>query len=286
MKFKHFFLIFLLIGIVYSQDRSTIFNTGTPDSTNGHIIYNDNNVSYSFSERFTTNNEYIMAAFSFFFGTISDPGYALLEFRTDNENSPGDLIFERTIGLDQNFPNGREYTITVNTECAELQPGENYWLVVHAEEGSEFTWLYPSVYNYPIAASEDLGLTWSETEYGVPGAARVYADAVYYPENDFPGDMNDDFIYDVMDIVSIVDLIIDAVELTPYEMFLADISGDGNLDVIDVVQIVSIILYGLESPLSDFSLEDINDNSPTFGEMIGPFFYESEVSCYYFGKAG
>ncbi len=98
--------------------------------------------------------------------------------------------------------------------------------------------------------------------------------------------MNNDFIYDVMDIVSIVDLIIGAIELTPYEMFLADISGDGNLDVIDVVQIVSIILNGLESPLSGFSLEDINDNSLTFGEMVGPFLYEGEVSCYYFGKAG
>ena len=37
---------------------------------------------------------------------------------------------------------------------------------------------------------------------------------------------------------------------------------------------------------TNFSLEDINPNSPTFGDLIGPSFYIGNASGYYFGDQG
>lgn len=38
--------------------------------------------------------------------------------------------------------------------------------------------------------------------------------------------------------------------------------------------------------LTDFALKDINPRSATYGELIGPSYYEGNVSGYYFGDAG
>ncbi|MAG21383.1 MAG: hypothetical protein QGG85_02420 [Candidatus Marinimicrobia bacterium] len=38
--------------------------------------------------------------------------------------------------------------------------------------------------------------------------------------------------------------------------------------------------------LTDFALKDINPRSVTYGEFIGPSYYEGNVSAYYFGDAG
>jgi|TARA_B100000809_G_scaffold3764_3_gene4045 hypothetical protein len=36
----------------------------------------------------------------------------------------------------------------------------------------------------------------------------------------------------------------------------------------------------------DFSLADVNPNSPTYGSLIGPSYYNGNVSSYYFGDQG
>jgi hypothetical protein len=38
-------------------------------------------------------------------------------------------------------------------------------------------------------------------------------------------------------------------------------------------------------PAPDFSLRDVNANSPRFDEMVSPRDYEGQVSAYYFGYA-
>jgi len=38
-------------------------------------------------------------------------------------------------------------------------------------------------------------------------------------------------------------------------------------------------------PLPDFSLRDVNTNSPRFDQMVSPRDYEGQVSAYYFGHA-
>lgn len=41
-----------------------------------------------------------------------------------------------------------------------------------------------------------------------------------------------------------------------------------------------------EHHVSDFSLEDLNPNSPTYRQLIGPWSYDDQVSAFYFGDQG
>ena len=40
------------------------------------------------------------------------------------------------------------------------------------------------------------------------------------------------------------------------------------------------------NPYSDFSLEDINPNSSSYGQSIGLSYFNGQVSSYYFGGQG
>ena len=57
-----------------------------------------------------------------------------------------------------------------------------------------------------------------------------------------PGDMNQDHVVDVIDIIQLVTAILDEYELSGYELSTADVSGDGMVDILDVVVMVIIIL--------------------------------------------
>ena len=59
------------------------------------------------------------------------------------------------------------------------------------------------------------------------------------------GDVNDDAILDVLDLVIIVDYILGIEIPTEEQLITADINNDGILDVIDLVQLVVIIIEGL-----------------------------------------
>jgi len=43
---------------------------------------------------------------------------------------------------------------------------------------------------------------------------------------------------------------------------------------------------GSNPSIFDFSLEDLNPNSPTYQQLIGPSTYQGEVSGYYFANQG
>lgn len=80
--------------------------------------------------------------------------------------------------------------------------------------------------------------------------------------------------------------------------FLADKSAPFGRVVLKQTHLVffsSVLLWFLacskpEEPervtLTDFALEDVNPRSATYGELIGPSYYEGKVSAYYFGDAG
>ena len=55
------------------------------------------------------------------------------------------------------------------------------------------------------------------------------------------GDINNDTIVDVVDIVKIVNHIIDSTMLSPYEMYASDIDENDIIDIIDIVAILNII---------------------------------------------
>ena len=56
------------------------------------------------------------------------------------------------------------------------------------------------------------------------------------------GDLNQDEILNVLDIVITVNLILSIIEPTSYQQYAADINTDGTINVLDVVQLVNLIL--------------------------------------------
>ena len=74
-------------------------------------------------------------------------------------------------------------------------------------------------------------------------------------------------------------------EFNEDQIAAADLTQDGVVNILDVIAMMSMITTPLEV-VSDFLYEDINVNSETFGELVGPPIYEGMISCYYFGKAG
>ena len=67
----------------------------------------------------------------------------------------------------------------------------------------------------------------------------------------------------------------------------ADFNNDDIVNVLDVVSIVNLILFGnTAEPMPLFSLEDINPASDYYEQYIGPETFTGDVSLYYFGKAG
>ena len=56
------------------------------------------------------------------------------------------------------------------------------------------------------------------------------------------GDLNNDGIVDVLDLVITINIIMDIIEPTSMQIYAGDINSDGVIDVLDVVQLVNIIL--------------------------------------------
>ena len=57
-----------------------------------------------------------------------------------------------------------------------------------------------------------------------------------------PGDINNDAIFNVLDVVAIVGFVLDSSTITDLELCTADINGDGIVNVLDVVAVVSLVL--------------------------------------------
>ena len=59
-----------------------------------------------------------------------------------------------------------------------------------------------------------------------------------------PGDINDDGILNILDIVLVISFILDNAEATDSEFTASDINGDGIINVLDVVLLVNSVLEG------------------------------------------
>jgi len=282
------FLYFLIITttLCIAQDRSTIYNTGSPSGNEGYPInLSSDGTGHAVADRFTAYNNYVLEAFTFYASFQSDEASVVAQIHSDNNNSPGDVIFESVVTLNPNFASGREYVVLTNDDCYYLNKDEYYWLSLHAQDTTtSVTWIYsPSPY-FPYTLSNDNGLTWQTTDYSYSGAGKVYGVEIYEFEQ-LQGDINSDNTLNVLDIVGIVGFIMETNDLTDEQQDLADMNHDAIINVLDIVTLVDLILNASD-PIYQFLLEDINPNSNTFTEMIGPTTYNGQVSCYYFGKAG
>ena len=56
------------------------------------------------------------------------------------------------------------------------------------------------------------------------------------------GDINQDFVVDILDIVILINFVIGNTEPSSYEFYLSDINSDGEIDILDIVTLVNLIL--------------------------------------------
>jgi len=190
-------------------------------------------------------------------------------------------LSEWTVDLDPlNITN---YNLIVTTDlCIYLDSGNSYWWTIQAENlQTDVTWAYSEGIGYEYASYNNG--EWS-SNLGYAGAGGVFAEQIFESPYEL-GDVNFDFLVNVVDIVQIVGQVLDTNTLSDESIEYADINSDGNIDVVDIVQLISLILSE-SPPIPNFVLEDINPASEYFGQNIGPSFFDGQVSIYYFGKQG
>ena len=75
---------------------------------------------------------------------------------------------------------------------------------------------------------------------GNPGAAILITTS---PGSvSMPGDMNGDDTLNVLDVVTLVNVILNVIEPTNSQLYAGDVNGDSNINVLDVVLVVNMIL--------------------------------------------
>jgi hypothetical protein len=280
---KYFIILSLFLSLLASQDRSVIFNTGSPDSlTHGYEISS----SQSVANRFSVANDYVLEAMVFYMRLNSPSGSVNVSIREDNNGSPGELVSDLAQWnhvLDPITING--YNLIVTTDlCIYLDAGNNYWYTIEAGDiQTDALWIYSNAFGYNHSIFEQETGEWN-TSIGYAGAGGVWAEQVYDPPYDL-GDVNSDFLTNVVDIVLIVGHILDTNPLNNDIIEYGDLNLDGMIDVVDLVQLVNLILSEASANPS-FALEDLNPASEYYGQNIGPSFFNGQVSAYYFGKQG
>ena len=276
-----FFISLVFTSLIFSDSRVTIFNTGSPDSLDyGYDI----NSSQSVANRFYVSNDYILEAMGFYVTLESGPGLINISIREDANGVPGNIVDETAQWNYQlNALSNNGYNIIVTTDqCIYLNSNEYYWLTIGTNDmNTEALWVYSNNSNYTYSTSEnDIWVT----RNGNAGAGAIFAEQVYelpYPE----GDVNFDFVTNVVDIVNLVGHVLETSILSNEALAYADVNNDGIINVIDVVSLINRILQD-SNPNPNFLLEDINPASQYYSESIGPSFFNGQVSCYYFGKQG
>lgn len=291
MKIK-LLILTLLTTLSFGQDRATVFSTGSEEPNpafGGYPIYYTEDQIYGAADRFFLSNEYMLerlyAYLSFSPENDFDQQLIKIEIAEDENGKPGEAITSNIISLDPLNSAGKWYSLSLLDECIRTEPARYYWFVVLPLEGTNATWVYSEEDTFFYSTTEDGGENWAHAELGKAGTAAVSAEQIYIPPFD-GGDVNGDFIVNVLDVVAIVQFVLGMIEFDEDQIAAADINQDGGVNILDVVAMVGIILSDVPEPVTEFLYEDINVNSETFGEDVGPPIYEGMISGYYFGKAG
>ena len=56
------------------------------------------------------------------------------------------------------------------------------------------------------------------------------------------GDLNNDGIINILDIVTLVNIVIDNPDISDQELCSADMNGDGIINILDIVTLVNLII--------------------------------------------
>ena len=283
---KLFFTILtFLLSINHAQDRSIIFNTGTPEGTEGHSINWNGSSGNSISNRIYANGNMVLEAMRFYAEPISEQATAQVILHADNAGIPGEELYSWNIDLVAETHGSNSFLILTTDLCIYLYEDNYYWLTLHAgDEESEINWLYSNNSTFTYTTSLDLGITWNNATIGNCGALSVWAEYIYEEEvnDEVVGDLNGDGGTNVLDIVLLTNGILSGITVPN-----GDINGDGGNNVLDVVALVNMVLGGSsQEQLQTWEYVDINPNSIFYDQMVGPNIFNGNVSVYYFGKAG
>ena len=296
MKFKALFTLFIF-SLILSQDRSTIFTTYTgdnPDPNAGgysiqHLDGTEENQIYGAANKFFISNEYVLEGVYVYMTHTVEDAFQLQQIEVriceDNNGEPGEILTSNIITLNPGSSEGNWYSASLLSQCAKTNESAYHWMVVLPLEGTDATWIYSNEPNFTYSTTENNGQTWSDNQNGFAGTSYLTAEQIYIPPFS-GGDINGDFIINVLDIVFMVQYIVGNQELTEEQLIAGDLTQDGGINILDIVALMTIITGENTEPVSDFLYEDINNNSETFTEDVGPPIYEGDISAYYFGKAG
>ena len=82
--------------------------------------------------------------------------------------------------------------------------------------------------------------------------------------HDMVGDVNDDFIIDILDIINVVNMVLtgglNSPDFTDCAKSDADMTGDASLNILDVIQIINVILGNLNQYVSTDNFVDITSD--------------------------
>ena len=296
MKFKALFILFIF-SLIVSQDRSTIFTTyngDNPDPNAGgysvqYLDGTEENQIYGAANKFFISNEYVLEGVYVYMTHTVEDAFQLQQIEVriceDNNGEPGEILTSNIITLNPGSSEGNWYSASLLSQCAKTNESAYHWMVVLPLEGTDATWIYSNEPNFTYSTTENNGQTWSDNQNGFAGTSYLTAEQIYIPPFS-GGDINGDFIINVLDIVFMVQYIVGNQELTEEQLIAGDLTQDGGINILDIVALMTIITGANTEPVSDFLYEDINSNSETFTEDVGPPIYEGDISAYYFGKAG
>ena len=118
--------------------------------------------------------------------------------------------------------------VQFNTENAtgQLQSGESQTILINVDSNDLDNGIYNSYIVIGSNSDEDSNIN-------IPITLNISI---------FAGDVNQDGVIDVLDLVKVVSIIIGNYNPTDLEYSLSDLNGDGVVDVLDVVTVVNIIL--------------------------------------------
>ena len=123
---KYFNILFILFTFSFCQDRSVIFNTGSPDDlTAGHDISS----FQSIANKVYVSNDYVLEAMVFYMTLQSLEGNVIVSIREDHNGLPGDLISDLAYWnhtVDGATLTGYNLIVTTD-QCIYLDAGNSYW---------------------------------------------------------------------------------------------------------------------------------------------------------------
>jgi len=291
MKFK-FFISILLFSLSIGQDRSTLFATGDGEinpEAGGYTIQNTGDGIYGAADRFFLSNEYMLERVYVYLSY--QPEYILdtqsieVQICEDDNGKPGNPISSNILDLDYNNFEGNWYSFSLLEACLKTEPSSYYWVSVLPMEGTNAKWIFSEDDNFMYSTTDDGGDSWENFNLGFAGSAAVTGEQIYIPPFD-GGDVNGDFIVNILDVVQMVQYVLGNISFDDDQIASGDLNQDGGINILDVVVLINVILYDGTNFVTEFLYEDLNINTETFGQLVGPPIYEGMITGYYFGKAG